>query len=42
MKSSGLRSTYSTCSGLKTLYVWAFSNLDEKDAISLENIERSL
>ena len=33
---------YSTCSGLKTLYVCTFYNPDEGDAISLENFERSL
>ena len=35
---------YSTCSGLKTLYVCTFLyiNRDEGDAISLENMERSL
>ena len=33
---------YSTCSGLKTLYVCNFYNPDEGDATSLENFERSL
>ena len=32
---------YSTCSGLKTLYVCNFYNPDEGDAISLEYFERS-
>ena len=42
MKSSGINMHTVHVVGCKTLYVCTFYNLDEGDAISVENFERSL